>query len=162
MAKEDQVVADGEVQVVAFKLRNEEYGFSILNVQEIKNLSDITRVPFAPDFIKGVVNLRGSVLPVIDLKKRLGLEDTPYTANTRIVIVQYDEVKSLYLMSGAYDLMVLCEARTLKELASFVHSRLSTIEGVTGTSTHFMLKTYKYGGMVFDSGKSDRRQAVMP
>ena len=91
MAKEDQVVADGEVQVVAFKLRNEEYGFSILNVQEIKNLSDITRVPFAPDFIKGVVNLRGSVLPVIDLKKRLGLEDTPYTANTRIVIVQYDE-----------------------------------------------------------------------
>ena len=88
MAKEDQVVADGEVQVVAFKLRNEEYGFSILNVQEIKNLSDITRVPFAPDFIKGVVNLRGSVLPVIDLKKRLGLEDTPYTANTRIVIVQ--------------------------------------------------------------------------
>ena len=76
--------------------------------------------------------------------------------------MQYDEVKSLYLMSGAYDLMVLCEARTLKELASFVHSRLSTIEGVTGTSTHFMLKTYKYGGMVFDGGKSDRRQAVMP
>ena len=77
-------------------------------------------------------------------------------------IVQYDEVKSLYLMSGAYDLMVLCEAATLKELAQFVHSRLSVIEGVTGTSTHFMLKTYKYGGMVFDSGKSDRRQAVMP
>ena len=77
-------------------------------------------------------------------------------------IVQYDEVKSVYLMSGAYDLMVLCEARTLKELASFVHSRLSTIEGVTGTSTHFMLKTYKYGGMVFAGGKGDRRQAVMP
>ena len=77
-------------------------------------------------------------------------------------IVQYDEVKSLNLRRGAYYLMVLCEARTLKELAAFVHSRLSTIEGVTGTSTHFMLKTYKYGGMVFDSGKSDRRQAVMP
>lgn len=92
MASEDQVVSEGEVQVVAFKLRNEEYGFSILNVQEIKGLTDITRVPFAPDFIKGVINLRGSVLPVIDLKKRLSLEDTPYTANTRIVIVQYDEV----------------------------------------------------------------------
>ena len=77
-------------------------------------------------------------------------------------IVQYDEVKSVYLMSGGYDLMVLCEARTLKELVSFVHSRLSTIEGVTGTSTHFMLKTYKYGGMIFDGGKGDRRQAVMP
>ena len=85
------IVAD-DVQVVAFKLRNEEYGFSILNVQEIKGLTDITRVPFAPDFIKGVINLRGSVLPVIDLKRRLGLEDTPYTSNTRIVIVQYDDV----------------------------------------------------------------------
>ena len=77
-------------------------------------------------------------------------------------IMQYDEVKSMYLMSGAYDLMVLCEARTLKELASFVHSRLSVIEGVSGTSTHFMLKTYKYGGVIFDAGTSDRRQAVMP
>ena len=77
-------------------------------------------------------------------------------------IMQHDEVKSLYLMSGAYDLMVLCEARTLKELAQFVHSRLSVLEGVTGTSTHFMLKTYKYGGMVFESGHEDRRQAVMP
>ena len=77
-------------------------------------------------------------------------------------IYRFEEVKSLYLMSGAYDLMVLCEARTLKELAQFVHSRLSVIEGVTGTSTHFMLKTYKYGGMIFESGADDRRQAVMP
>lgn len=77
-------------------------------------------------------------------------------------IVQYDEVKSLYLMSGAYDLMVQCEAKTLRELASFVHSRLSVIEGVTGTSTHFMLKTYKYGGAVFMEVEGDRRQAVMP
>jgi len=77
-------------------------------------------------------------------------------------IMQHDEVKSLYLMSGAYDLMVLCEARTLKELAQFVHSRLSVLEGVTGTSTHFMLKTYKYGGMVFEGGQRDNREAVMP
>ena len=77
-------------------------------------------------------------------------------------IMQYDEVKSMYLMSGAYDLMVLCEARTLKELAQFVHSRLSVLEGVTGTSTHFMLKTYKYGGMVFEGGQRDNREAVMP
>ena len=74
MAKELMNIAEGEtqVQVVAFKLRREEYGFNILNVKEIKGLTDITRVPFASDFIKGVINLRGSVLPVIDLKKRLG------------------------------------------------------------------------------------------
>ncbi|MBQ8095381.1 MAG: Lrp/AsnC family transcriptional regulator [Clostridia bacterium] len=77
-------------------------------------------------------------------------------------IMQYDEVRSLYLMSGAYDLLVECEAATLRELAQFVHSRLSVIEGVTGTSTHFMLKTYKYGGTVFESPSADLRQAVMP
>jgi purine-binding chemotaxis protein CheW len=81
-----------EVQVVAFKLRKEEYGFNILSVQEIKGLTDITRVPFTPDFIKGVINLRGSVLPVIDLKKRLGLQDTSYTESTRIVVVKIDDI----------------------------------------------------------------------
>ena len=91
MANEETKQND-EVQVVAFKLRDEEYGVSILNVQEIRNMTDITRVPFAADFIKGVINLRGSVLPVIDLKKRLGLAETPYTENTRIVTVTIDEL----------------------------------------------------------------------
>jgi purine-binding chemotaxis protein CheW len=88
-------ITEGEtqVQVVAFKLRREEYGFNILNVKEIKGLTDITRVPFASDFIKGVINLRGSVLPVIDLKKRLGLQDTEYTDDTRIVVVREDDLE---------------------------------------------------------------------
>ena len=62
---DDIKTESNEIQVVAFKLRKEEYGFSILNVKEIRGLTDITRVPFAPDFVKGVINLRGSVLPVI-------------------------------------------------------------------------------------------------
>lgn len=77
-------------------------------------------------------------------------------------IYRFEEVKSLYLMSGAYDLMVMLEARTLKELAHFVHSKLSVIDGVTGTATHFMLKTYKYGGVIFESDAPDRRLAVSP
>ena len=95
MAKELMNVTEGEtqVQVVAFKLRKEEYGFNILNVKEIKGLTDITRVPFASDFIKGVINLRGSVLPVIDLKKRLGLQDMEYTDDTRIVVVREDDLE---------------------------------------------------------------------
>ena len=95
MAKELMTVTEGatQVQVVAFKLRREEYGFNILNVKEIKGLTDITRVPFASDFIKGVINLRGSVLPVIDLKKRLGLQDMEYTDDTRIVVVREDDLE---------------------------------------------------------------------
>lgn len=89
---EDIKTASNEIQAVAFKLRKEEYGFSILNVKEIRGLTDITRVPFAPDFVKGVINLRGSVLPVIDLKKRLGLQPMEYTDSTRILIVQSDGI----------------------------------------------------------------------
>ncbi len=77
-------------------------------------------------------------------------------------IQQFEEVTSLYLMSGGYDLMVTVEAPTLKQLAMFVSSKLSPIDFVTGTATHFILKTYKYGGVAFDDGAQDRRLAVTP
>lgn len=107
---ENTNVNPGEVQVVAFRLRKEEYGFNILNVQEIKGLTDITRVPFVADFIKGVINLRGSVLPVIDLKKRLGLQDTPYTERTRIVIVKIDDVSVGMLVDAVSEVITLDSA----------------------------------------------------
>ncbi|HWR08203.1 chemotaxis protein CheW [Sporomusa sp.] len=81
-----------EVQLVVFKLGREEYGVSILQVQEIKRMTDITRVPHSPDYIKGVMNLRGSVLPVIDLKKRLNLPPQEYTDDTRIIIVKVEDI----------------------------------------------------------------------
>ena len=76
-------------------------------------------------------------------------------------IYRFDEVKSVYLMSGAYDLLLLVEAPTLKELAFFVSTKLSTLETVTGTATHFVLKRYKSDGVVFEDGKEDRRLVVM-
>ncbi|QDR80514.1 chemotaxis protein CheW [Sporomusa termitida] len=81
-----------EVQLVVFKLGREEYGVSILQVQEIKRMTDITRVPHSPEYIKGVINLRGSVLPVIDLKKRLNLPPMDYTDDTRIIIVKVEDI----------------------------------------------------------------------
>ena len=108
MANED---AKNEVQegfqVVAFRLHDEEYGVSILNVQEIRNLTDITRVPFAAEFIKGVINLRGSVLPVIDLKQRLGLAETPYTDSTRIVTVTVDDLHVGMLVDAVTEVMTI-------------------------------------------------------
>lgn len=77
-------------------------------------------------------------------------------------IWRFDEVKSVYLMSGSYDLLVLVEAPTLKELASFVSEKLSTLEAVTGTATSFVLKRYKQDGIIFDGDNSDKRLAVMP
>ena len=77
-------------------------------------------------------------------------------------IYRFDEVKSVYLMSGSYDLLVLVEARTLKELALFVSEKLSPLESVTGTSTSFVLKRYKQDGVVFVGESVDKRMAVSP
>ena len=77
-------------------------------------------------------------------------------------IYRFEEVKSVYLMSGSYDLLVLVEARSLKELAHFVSSKLSTLETVTGTSTSFVLKRYKEEGVIFDGSQSDSRLVVSP
>lgn len=75
-------------------------------------------------------------------------------------IYRFDEVKSVYLMSGAYDLLLLVEARTLKELAFFVSTKLSTLEHVTGTATHFVLKRYKSDGVIFEGDGGDKRLVV--
>ena len=77
-------------------------------------------------------------------------------------IYRFDEVKSVYLMSGAYDLLVLVEARTLRDLAAFVSAKLSTLELVTGTATSFVLKRYKEEGVVFEDEESDRRLVISP
>ena len=77
-------------------------------------------------------------------------------------IYKFDEVKSVYLMSGAYDLLLLVEAPTLKELAFFVSEKLSTLEMVTGTATHFVLKRYKSEGVIFEGERPDPRLVVSP
>ena len=77
-------------------------------------------------------------------------------------IYRFEEVKSVYLMSGGYDLLVLVEAKSLKELALFVSSKLSTLEMVTGTQTSFVLRRYKEEGVIFDGSQSDNRLVVSP
>lgn len=77
-------------------------------------------------------------------------------------INSFEEVRSLYLMSGNYDLLIQVSAPTLKELAQFVSDRLSPLETVTGTSTSFVLKRYKQDGVVFDASDEDRRLSISP
>ena len=80
-----------EIKLVVFKLASEFYAVDILKVKEIKLMTNITRVPHSPDYYKGVINLRGSVFPVIDLKKRLNLPDNEYTDETRIIMVRIED-----------------------------------------------------------------------
>ena len=82
-----------EKQLVVFDLGNEHFGVDIGAVDGIIKMQEITKVPKAPRFVEGVTNLRGSVLPVVDLRKRLNLETTESTHETRIVIVNLDHSK---------------------------------------------------------------------
>ena len=77
-------------------------------------------------------------------------------------IAQFDEVKSCYLMSGGYDLLVLAEGRTLQAIAAFIAEKLSTIQGVISTATHFRLKVYKENGALLHREKIEPRLAVTP
>lgn len=77
-------------------------------------------------------------------------------------IYRFPEVRSCYLMSGAYDLAVFIEGKTMKEVAMFVSMKLSTIEYVLSTATHFMLKKYKQEGTILEDQEEDRRLVVTP
>jgi len=76
------------IQVVSFKLGAEEYGVDIAQVQEINRMVAVTHVPRAPEFMEGVINLRGQLIPIIDLRTRFGMPRAEHTKNTRIVVTE--------------------------------------------------------------------------
>jgi purine-binding chemotaxis protein CheW len=76
------------IQVVSFKLGSEEYGVDIGQVQEINRMVAVTHVPRAPQFMEGVINLRGQLIPIIDLRTRFGMDRAEHTKSTRIVVTE--------------------------------------------------------------------------
>ncbi|MBU0985809.1 MAG: chemotaxis protein CheW [Proteobacteria bacterium] len=90
-AKIDQavkVMADKEGKYLTFSLAEEEYGIGILKIKEIIGMMPITTIPQTPDFVKGVINLRGKVIPVIDLRLRFGIKAIDYIERTCIIVVE--------------------------------------------------------------------------
>ena len=83
------------LQHIVFSIGKEFYGVGIDDVQEIVRVPDITAVPDTPDFLEGVINLRGKVIPVIDLRKRLRLQEAERTKSTRVLVAENKETKSL-------------------------------------------------------------------
>lgn len=96
-----------EIKVIVFKLGSEEYGIEVDKVQTIERLMPITRVPKTYAFIKGVINLRGVVIPVIDLRGRFGLPEAEYTDQTRIIIVAVNEMEVGFIVDSASDVIDL-------------------------------------------------------
>ena len=83
-------MSDETVQIISFKVGDEEYGLEILKVKEVIKVTEITKLPKAPSFVKGVVNLRGDVIPIIDLREKFGLEKAEESDANRVIVVEIE------------------------------------------------------------------------
>ena len=95
----------GDLQIVTFFLSNEEFGVDILLVQEIIRPTAITEVPNTPAFLEGVINLRGRVVPVVDLRRRLDLEVTPIDKSSRIMIIEMGDKVTGFIVDSVSKVM---------------------------------------------------------
>lgn len=98
------VAADGS-QFLTFLLGEEQYGVDILRVQEIKGYTVVTRIPNTPDYIKGVLNLRGTIVPIVDLRTKFGMEKAEYTMFTVIVVVVIQDKVTGIVVDAVSDVM---------------------------------------------------------
>lgn len=94
-----------EIKVIVFALADEEYGVEVEKVKTIERMMPMTRVPKTYDFVKGVINLRGVVVPVIDLRGRFGLPEAEYTDNSRIVIIAVQDMEVGLIVDSANDVI---------------------------------------------------------
>lgn len=101
----EQQKAIQERKYIVFKLLDEEYGVEVQQVRSIERMQKITRVPQTPEFVKGIMNLRGVVTPVIDLKTRFGLGQETRTETTRIIIVAVDDMEVGLIVDAANDVI---------------------------------------------------------
>ncbi|CAM5185709.1 Purine-binding chemotaxis protein CheW OS=Ureibacillus acetophenoni OX=614649 GN=SAMN05877842_101493 PE=4 SV=1 [Ureibacillus acetophenoni] len=99
------LVDEDYIKVIVFKLADKEYAIPVSNVQGIEKLMHITRVPKAEKYVKGVINLRGVVTPIIDLRERFGLPSSTYVDSTRIIIVTLENMEVGFVVDSANDVI---------------------------------------------------------
>ncbi len=100
---------DALLQLVTFSIQGEEFGVNILAVQEIIRTMEITKVPRTPKFVEGVINLRGKVIPIIDLRSRFGMKNRAYDANTRIIVVKLSQVVVGFVVDSVSEVLRIPE-----------------------------------------------------
>ncbi|PMC38684.1 chemotaxis protein CheW [Bacillus sp. UMB0899] len=95
----------GDLKVIVFQLQDEEYGIPVQQVRSIEKVQHITRVPRTAPYIKGVINLRGVVTPIIDLRKRFGMQELEDTESTRMIIVSKEDIEVGFIVDSANDVI---------------------------------------------------------
>ncbi|SNX55496.1 chemotaxis protein CheW [Thermoanaerobacterium sp. RBIITD] len=138
---------------VITKLESEEYGIDIDRVQSIEKMMKITRVPKAPLFVKGVVNLRGEIIPVISLRMRLGLKESNWNENTRIVIIRNNDVILGIIVDSANEVIEIPEENIdTIDVNSNLYKRDSFISRIGKVDKRILL--------IFDTDKLTTQQEV--
>ena len=119
------------LQLVSFKLGDEEFGVDILRVQEINRMMQLTRVPNSPDFVEGVINLRGRVIPVLDLRVKLNMQRIEHGDDTRIIVVEIHNQTVGFIVDSVKEVLRIPENITENppELAAGVDSKYITAVG---------------------------------
>lgn len=91
LVEEGKAAAEAPIQFIVIRLGEEQYGIDIRNIDNIVKMQSITRIPKMPDFLKGVINMRGEVIPVISIRRKMDLEDDVITKLTRIIVVKLEQ-----------------------------------------------------------------------
>ena len=107
MSMTENAVAD--IKLIVFQLSGKEYGIPVYLVHGIERVQHITRVPGTAPFVKGVINLRGVVTPIIDLRKRFEMEEAEYTDSTRVIIVSVEDIEVGLIVDAANDVIDIKE-----------------------------------------------------
>ncbi|TMM54666.1 chemotaxis protein CheW [Sulfitobacter sabulilitoris] len=107
--KDRQQSSNNSIELLTFQLGDQEYSLDIMSVREIRGWARTTPLPHAPNFMKGVINLRGTVLPVMDLSQRLGLEARAHTNRNVIIVVKYEDVMTGLLVDAVSDIIALSD-----------------------------------------------------
>jgi len=122
---------DELLQLVSFYLGKEEYGVDILKVKEINKMMQLTKVPNAPYYVEGVINLRGKIIPVVDLRTKLGMSRKENDKNTRIIVVEVEEKTLGFIVDEVSEVLRIPKSVTEAppELVSGVDSEYITAVG---------------------------------
>ncbi len=101
----NESVTKSEMKVIIFQLKDEEYAIEVDHVQSIERMQPVTRIPRTESYVTGVMNLRGVITPIVNLRTRFGIEEKEFDNSTRILVIKKDQVEIGFIVDGANDVL---------------------------------------------------------
>ena len=132
-------MSDEALQLVTFRLGNEEFGIDIKKVQEINRMIDITKIPNAPAYVEGVVNLRGKIIPIVSLRTKLGLEEADRDKATRIMVVEIEGTVLGFIVDSVSEVLRIHDAKIEPAAQHYRDADSTYLEGVINLGDRILI-----------------------